>query len=523
MTLKHKNVLNSVLVLSLTAQAIPALAQTNPVAVIGARGGTGAVLGQPGTYEVRSYNQAELEKMLVTHFGKRQDQDAQFVEKSVADITAKLNALNADLVREGGILAVHRITGASGTSPIKLEVYLGLTQDFKAKVAQARTAIRGLLLIPSAIKSQTSVTIDNVERIQLPARMKVDLEKVQAWYESELMAVTGPLAQLGFLLMLPNGTPQLVRGIDFVPQGLQIPASQIQAMQDAVERDMMQVNGELSQKIQDINIVTLEQLRSSIRAFGTSQTYRFQLNKDGRDRNLAALYEIFWARDYLRALFGNGAKLGAIGVDYTKQKAHWDFFASSNRMQFIDQWITAPGRLTEMQDSLAVALKTQESRSKEVFGDGVDMLSRIMSGVTFVRGQSQLASVNTVILTLLKRDIEHEIELQYAGATQKMQSIYQKTYYGAENSAQEKATFAREDNYTNATSASPTSSSADLMITMGSSCDFLCAFRRSEMSLKLLVDRSQQARAALRGIEELRKLSGASQIIDDRRNGLRRR
>lgn len=528
MNQNFRNVLSTAVVLGLlgTATGFSQLAhgQVNPVVLANTRGGTGSVLGEPGTYEVRSYNQAELERMLVQHFGNRQDGDAQFVAKTVKDIEAQISTLTDDLIREGGVLAVQRTLGASGTAPVDLALYLGMAQEFRAKVLKAQTSIRGVLLIPGALKSQESVTIDNVERINLPAPLKVDLEKIQTWYQEQIAQVIAPLASLQFLLMMPDGSPKMVQGLNFQPQGLQIPAAQIEAMQKRVEQEMMLVNGELTQKIQDINLVTMEQLRSSIRAFGTTQVFRFQLNKEGRDRNLQALAEIFWARDYLRALYGNAAKLGAIGVDYSKQKAHWDFFASKNKMMFIDQPIAAPGRLTEMQDSIATALKTQKSRDEKVFGEGVDMLSRIMSGITFVKGESQLAAINTAVLVLMKRDIEHEIELQYGGATARMQKIYRNVYYGAEGSAQEKNTMGLEDNYSNATSGSVTDINADLLVTAGgSTCDFLCAFRRSEMSLKILVDKSQQARNALKGIEELRKLSGAQQIIDGRREGLRRR
>lgn len=528
MNITFRNVLSSAVALGILGTSIAAsqtaLAQSNPMVLANTRGGTGAVLGEPGTYEVRTYNQAELERMLVQHFGSRQNEDAQFVSKTVKDIESQITSLNDDLIREGGILSVQRNLGASGTSPVDLALYLGMTQEFRAKVLKVETSIRGMLLIPGALKSQESVTIDTVERIRLPGPLKIDLEKIQTWYQDQMAQVVTPLAQLRFLLMMPDGSPKLVQGLGFQPQGLQIPAAQIEAMQKRVEQEMMLVSGELTQKIQDINLVTMEQLRSSIRAFGSTQTYRFQLNKEGRDRNLQALAEIFWARDYLRALYGNAAKLGAIGVDYSKQKAHWDFFASSNKMMLIDQPIVAPGRLTEMQDSIATVLKTQESRNKQVFGEGVDMLSRIMSGVTFIKGESQLASINTAILTLMKRDIEHEIELQYAGATARMQKIYQNTYYGAEGSAQEKRTMGLEDSYADATSGTATDINSDLLVTAGgTTCDFLCSFRRSEMSLKILVDKSQQARNALKGIEELRKLSGAQQIIDGRREGLRRR
>lgn len=350
--------------------------------------------------------------------------------------------------------------------------------------------------------------------VNLPAKLKVDLQGLKDFYTKQMNAMLGQIQGLSINVRLADGVIEQVVGFGWTPPANRLDYRFLEAERKAALRDAT-LDISQTEMVNDLNRHNLAMIRSVIKAFGTTQKYRFQLNKEGRDKNLETLAEAFWARNYLRSIFG--VKLGAITVDYTKQMVNWDFFASSNKIQFLGEFVSSDSDLIEYQDKLANVLVTQEARNKEVFGEGVDILSRIMSGLTFIKGDSQLASINVVVLQLLKNDIEMDAMIGKPGGLKAVRDAYRAQYY---RTAESEA-FVREraKAYADMINMTSEDEEGDMMV-IGQGSDLKGEFMKSVQALQTVVDKVDQAKRRLVAIEALRGDSKTRDAVKKRTDNL---
>lgn len=496
-----KSRLLRVLMVSSMALASTTILAGPTVPVVGA-GGTGAVLGDPGEYGVSTYDRAILEGIATKHFKDRQDQDYQFVMNTVGDIELELDALVKLLNGSDGIVRTFVERTGSGDT-ITLMEYLAKTQAITAQVNLVDNKIKGLLLVPSAIQSQEEVKAKGKALATLPAPLKTDLTKIQDFFEAQKKKALSQAEAFSFLVIMPNKVPKTITGLNFVPEKPIIPPAKMKEMLIQARRDRQLTTDEI-QLIDTINLAALEQTRDLIRVLGSSQTYRFQLNEKGKEMNLERLVELFWARDYLRAVYG--MPIGAIGVDFRKKKFHTDIFTS--RIRFISEFIRTESDLILYQDAVANALYTADLRNKEILGKGTKMLERVMSGVAFVKGESQLAEINALVLKLIERDIRHEMLMTRPGGVNQMRDSYRAVYYTSAEREQYYNELADkylpEDGFGEDTGG----------LTEGT---LITAFSDSKLGLDAALERIEAAREQLDAINRLNSNSKTRQKINKRR------
>ncbi len=479
-------------------------AQQGTIVGIGTAGSTGSILNGAGTYTVQTYDQNVLEKIATSAMINRQDEALKFLKDTTRSIEVELLGLVEDLNSAGGLVELYKTKSAAGQL-IDLPTYLGATQDIVAKVNVINTKIQGLFLIPGAVATGDSVEIKGEVAVKIPAPLKVQIEGIQNFYKSQFEAVMSQVRSLSFRLSLPNGERPVVTGIDFMPTPGMVSPEQLNKMREEAVRARM-VSTSTVQKLNELNIVALENVRSIIRAFGTSQRYRFQLNAEGKETNLANLMELMWARDYLRSVYG--VQLGALSLKYDKQKFHLDFLFSSNKIEFLGEFVRSQADLIRYQDDIATALHTASSRHQEVFGEGVKLVDRIMSGVTWITGETQLAAINAAVLVMLKRDIEHEVLLTKPGGMKEMRAEYRKLYY--QTAQMEAQTRARAKAYMPDASADDEAGFG----TINDQGTIASGFAIAVLGLDSMLDMIEKARKIEEGIRAIEATMSTSQQRD---------
>jgi len=472
--------------------------------VLASAGGSGNVFGQAGDINLTSYDKNTLETLLVKHFQQNQKEDREYIQSLVREIEIHMSNILQEAYRSGGL---REMADKSLTSRrIDFVDYLAATRSFEKMLADTQLKIQGLLTIPSSLRGAQNVTVNGQVRTEIPAALKVDLTAVQNHYQAQLNKVFEGLNKMTFLLDI-NGITQQVKGISFRPDRIPFNAAEIKKMRDEAIRDLALIRAKVEEDVNQFNLYTRRQLMASIRVFGKSQKYRLQLNQEGKDQNIQDLEELFWARSYMRAMYGE--KLGTFAVDYTKRQLNWDFFATDNNLQFVGDFIRSDEQLTEFQDKLTVALVTQTSRSREVLARETSLLDRVVSAITWVKGEAPLAEINTVILKLMLGDIQEEMMLSKGGGLKAMRAQYRTRYY--KDAASEAAVKARAQAYRGGDSQDIESDnlSTDVTTMRG-------AFSAAAMALDGVIDQLEVATQKLKAIDELRAQSEAAQRVRQR-------
>lgn len=505
MKTKEIKKLMALMVASSVLSSYAAQAQTQSMVIAGQRNGN--FFGQAGDINYTTYDRAILEQTLTKHFADRQNQDRQYVESVVRQIEQTIQDVLKDLNGASGLVTISNkaLTGES----IELLDYMSHVQSYEVMIGSLNTKIQGILLIPSALQSKEQVVIDGKVRTEMPAPLKVDLQKIQNFFEGKMGLITAKLTTLKFLIKMPNGALETISGVEFKPQDIIYSPEQLAQLRDEVQKILLAAEVGAEDKVNELNLYSREQLQAVLKTFGTSQRYRLQLNKEGKDQNLSDLEGLFWARSYMRAVYG--IKLGAIAIDYKKRGLNIDFFSSSNRINFVGDFVKRDSDLREYQDAIINALVTQTSRSKEVLASETAMLDRINAAITFVKGEVALNEINVAVLKLLAADISEERMLGQVGGSKLMRQQYKNRFYKSDEIKAQ--LIQKEDALLGKSDASDVD--ADMMTADGRT--LRGAFQNTSLALDGVIDSIDAARQKLAGIEKLRSMSTTAKQVDKRR------
>ncbi|PWU15083.1 MAG: hypothetical protein C5B49_12265 [Bdellovibrio sp.] len=496
------------------AAPAPATAPTGatPVPVV-APSPTGSVfLGQAGDYKVETYDQSKIDSMFVQHYSDRQNQDRDFVIGKQKDIANQLKGLVDDLNKPQGLVSMA--VKSTARQSVDLTQFVGAREEVIATINRIDAEVEGIFLLPSVLeKAAQDVQLQKEEIRKLPQPLRVGLEGLKQLFIEQKKKFLSQVDTKTYFLVLPNGViKDFQYNADF--SNLPVPAEKLEEMRMSALQDRAKADNEdIRNMLKEFNLMAVTDIRGLRVAFGTSQTYRWQVNKKGKEINFERLGNIFLARDYLRYTYGT--QLGAILIDYNKMIANLDaiFTGNTSILKYIS--VDFPtNNLTEYQDKIANALNAAEKRNEEVFGQGVALLDRIMSGYTFLRGQSQLAEVNIFVLKLLENDILHEIMLMSPGGSRQMREDFRNVYM--KDPAKEKNTRAVVADLRalmKAPEGTPGNDSDTGAILGGT---FMGTYKIAVAALDTVVDFLEQARLKEAGYEALRANSQTKNVIDHR-------
>jgi hypothetical protein len=181
----------------------------------------------------------------------------------------------------------------------------------------------------------------------------------------------------------------------------------------------------------------MAQLRQFIDTYGTSQTYRLNLNDEQKQADIASLRELFWARSLIRANTGIPKFIGAIGINYRKRGFNVDVLTSAADIEFLSEPINDQAELIKVRDAYAyksfqLATRAGDAMSKDLYMNTFDSVANAVTTInslrTFIGGQSQLAGVAKVLVDELGRDAQEE-NLLMNGKFAEMRRSYQARWY----------------------------------------------------------------------------------------------
>lgn len=425
----------------LTSVMIGAILATSPVVlfaqsssiggmVVGSKSATtGAFLGQAGSYEVKTFDLTAIELAYRQHYADRQNQDLAFIKEKQQTAVALLKGLVDELNRPSGLVDLANKSASNGGQGVPYAAYVGAQQQIVALRNKIQTEVEGILVLPSLLKSQETLKVGDVERL-VPAPLKVELTKLQQFYADQLELNLSQVNTALFNVVMPNGARNVIKGIDFKITSIPVDAKVLADMTQDILRDRAQAaNSNYTGMIDELNRQTVAEIRAIRKNFGTDQIYQFNLDPKGKELNFSRLARLFVIRDYIHYTYG--LQIGAIGVPYNTMVANLDVIVRGNKNildSFAGEFVRDSKGLIDFQKSVSLANYTAQKRNQEVFGKGVDLLSRVLSGITFLKGESQLAEINAFVLALLERDINHELMLTEPGGSRRVREDFRAIY-----------------------------------------------------------------------------------------------
>ncbi|HLE11049.1 MAG: hypothetical protein A2504_01875 [Bdellovibrionales bacterium RIFOXYD12_FULL_39_22] len=421
--MSHKNYLFWV-VMSASFLLTSATIYSNPVSLGGA--GIGNVVNlQNGATTFETFDRGELEAKFLDLLSERQKEDRDYI----LDAVEKLDAAFADLI-ESDLMVVQDLANRSsaGGEIIDYKEFFSATKNLKSAELRIQNKIKTLTALPSIVGSAPAAQLEG-SVVSIPNYGNMDFSPLIEHYTTQLNEQMAAARALRILVSLPNGQTKYVEKLE-VKTDQPLTAAQLNEMRN--EAAMLRIIEDVdARSIDTYNQFTKASIYEFIRTFGISQKRRLDLNSEGMAKTLQALEEAFWTRSYLRSVYG--VQLGTFAIEYNKQQLNWDFFASSNSLQFVSEFVRDTNELIAFQDKIYTALITQESRSKKLIGEEISLLAGINSFKTMLAGDRSLAKANSLILKLMLADLEEELIVSKGGGLKEMREHYRKRYYKSED------------------------------------------------------------------------------------------
>lgn len=416
---------HGMIALSLIMSMNPAQARLNAVAGIGT-----TVAQSPGEYSFKKYDETKLQTEILNILEKRSAEDKAYVENSVRLLNMAVNDLINENLR-GGLQKMSDDSTAGGLDQlIDPLTFLAAKRSFDASIEKINTMIGSVTAIPSVMQANSKLAVQG--RIQeIQNRFNINLSPLIKSYEEQISAIITKMNGLSFKLKARNGKIIVQTGLNLSSEltANQYTAAEISQMRR--QATAMRVLDTREQRALDqFNLFTLNVLNSSIDSYG--KAYRSNMDEAGKASALKMIEGIFFARSIMRAQYG--LALGAPSIAYDLKSFNWDFFGSDNHVSFNQTSVRSEGALIDLHNRMVTALKTQDARTKEVFGSDSSVFSKITSAITFLKGERARSGMNVIMLKLLVADLEEEMTLAKPGGRRELKSMIQARYYATKDS-----------------------------------------------------------------------------------------
>ncbi len=322
-----------------------------------------AILDGPGNYDVKVITESDLESKYLNVLSKNFEADRQEMKRSLRE----MNFLMEDFIKGeiGGNRGVFTLSDQSQFSTpkgISLDTLSASVRNFELAYNLLETKIKSFYQTSGLKKYEV---FNRKYTLDIPDNGIIDFTAVVKSYTDELKGLKDKVANLTFIIKLPNGTFHTLKGIDLsiLREKLSFSAAELDDLRQKAAR--LRIMPTRDQMLIDntYNLFTLKKMQAVIKAFGKSQRYRTQRNKDGLDRAIKDLEETFWTRSYLRATYG--LKLGSFTVEYKKRPFFLDKIFSSTDLKF-SGLVRNENTLIIAEDKMYNALETNEGRNSSV-------------------------------------------------------------------------------------------------------------------------------------------------------------
>ena len=332
-------------------------------------------------------------------------------QRAYETLYSALENLHAGFVAVGDtILALQGLADKGLTEPVPVQGFLAAVRRYDQDIVTLENRINSLMLSPSLL---TDDLADLASRI--------DFVPLQQHYRGELDKLGHRIASIHFRLTLPSGAWHEQVGVDTsaLRQMQLYSAEQITDMRRQV-RDLKAMPTRERQVIdKSINTFTRLALETFIDVFGTSERFRTSYDPDGMQKAARTLAEVFWARSYIRSVYG--IKIGSIPIHYQKRFFNIDYYLSAVTIGAVA--IYAESQLVEAANAAREAIATLHDIDATFFSAGLKHIQ------TWVTGRTKEIDAKRFMITLVWQDLDEELELGKPGGLKKIRASYRDRFY----------------------------------------------------------------------------------------------
>lgn len=371
--------------------------------------------GEKEDINIKFFDRSRLEAEFLSVLKARDQRDYEFLYSSIETLHGGLKDLSLPVQQ------LQAMSDQSLTRGVPVQGFLGSVRAYEQTMSLLKNQIDTLSLLPS-------LKID--ARQELSGR--VDFTPLRQHYLQQLDVLEQRMATTRFHLSLPSGAIHEQVGTDSQDlRSMQLfSAEQLNNMRkQAIAKKMMKTE-ERNIIDQGINAFTRSALETYIDAFGTSERFRTSSDEEGRMKAAEALEEAFWARFYIRAIYG--IKIGSVPVHYQKHIFNADYLISSIKIGPIPLWDES-----HLERALNAAAEAQATSQYE------GITANIRNLLTLISGSRAAENTKKLVVDLIRMDLEQELTLGRMGGLKNVRAAYRTFYFSTEHTKkhyQEKAT-----------------------------------------------------------------------------------
>ena len=353
---------------------------------------------------INFFDKSRLEVEYLSVLKARDQRDYEFLYASIENLHGGLRDLSLPVQQ------LQTMSDQSLTEGVAVQDFLGSVRSYEQAISLLKNQISTLALLPT-------LKIDAMKELS----GKINFAPLQQHYLQQLAFLEQHIASNRFNLTLPSGAIHVQMGINTQSlKSMQLfSAEQLANMRKQANAKKMMKTEERNIIEQSINAFTRSALETFIDAFGTSERYRSSSDKEGQIKAAEALSDAFWARSYIRAVYG--IKIGSVPVNYQKRLFNLDYLISNISIGAITFWDES-----HLEKARNLAVESQATAQYE----GASSVLREFS--TLISGSGAAEHVKKFVIDLIKRDLEQELTLGRRGGLKEVRSTYRQFYYATE-------------------------------------------------------------------------------------------
>ena len=353
---------------------------------------------------IHFFDDARLEAEYLSVIKERDQRAYEYLYSSVENIHGSLRELVTSYKE------LQKLSDQSLTSSVSVQDFLSAVRSYQQELTVVKDKLNSLTLLPF-LREDTREELSG----------KLQLEPLKQHYREQFEKVQQTINDCRFQLTLPSGALHTQIGIGTEELG-NLPlysAEQLNNMQGRISQLRVMKTKERNVIDQGINTFTRKALEKYIDVFGTSEQYRTSSDEAGQLKAAEALYDVFWARFYIRSVYG--IKIGAVPVNYQKRIFNIDYLISSVRIGNIPLWEDI--QLREALNLATEAAATLHDQDAGYFSKFIRDFSILISGKRAENYAKQF------IIGLVKMDLEEELRLGTSEGLKNVRASYRARYY----------------------------------------------------------------------------------------------
>lgn len=395
------------LVLNLIFSSLPAFSQPQP----SPSGPEKLLFIQSGDAEknitINTFDKARLEAEYLSVIKARDQRAYEFLSSSLEVLHGGLKDL--------GVI-VRKLSEQSDESLgtfVPAQGFMAAVRDFEQSLLFLNDKIHSLGLLPD-LRTDARKELSGI----------INFAPLKEHYLQQIKSIKDSISRSLFHLKLPSGAIYSQTGIDTtsLKQMQLYSAETMNQLHQLANTKKMMTTKEHTVIDGSINAFTRKALETYIDVFGTSERFHNSSDQEGRLKAAQALYDVFWTRFYIRAVYG--IKIGSIPVQYQKRIFNLDYLISDVKIGSTPLW-----EESNLRTALNLATEAQATLSNKNANYFASALRHFIVKST---GSGAAQNNKLLIINLVRIDLEEELKLGKPGGLREVRASYRQNYMGTE-------------------------------------------------------------------------------------------